>query len=102
MATGTGGDILSVLQSLVRRADSSSDNAAKLRAPQHGTSRTCPSPGSKLSCSRRSHDHRQRTSPRLARAVGARRREKTVRSGFIISASNQLLGWTSSTRAEGL
>lgn len=72
VATGTG-DVLSLLQALVPRADSSSSgNAAK----QTARSPTAQPQQDQFSCSQGSHGHRQRMSPWLAQAVGAKRRGK--------------------------
>lgn len=71
VATGSG-DVLSLLQALVPRADSSSGNAAKQTSSEPHSA----APAGQLSCSQGSHGHRQRMSPWLAQAVGAKRREK--------------------------
>lgn len=104
VATGTAGNVLSLLRASVPRADSSSGNTAKQTiSDPHSVAPAGPAPPpAPSSAAPPAATATERTSPQLAQAVGARRREKTVRSGFITSASNQLLGKTNGMRQRGV
>lgn len=100
VAAGTRGDVLSLLRASVPRADSSLDNTAKQTSLEpHGAALAGPAPvpapsSAAPGAATAANKGQVLGWHKLLEPGGGRRLTRLV----LLSASNQLLGWTSSTR----